>query len=137
MGFIFSKTSYIFEPMDARKLARLCLELADQKKAEDIVILDMRKLSTIADYFVIATGASEPHLRAITDEITEKLSEEHGIRPRAVDGTLQTSWIVLDFADVIVHLMRHEMRQRYDLEGLWGDAPRVKPRKKPAVKVSA
>jgi ribosome-associated protein len=117
--------------MDSRKLARLCLALAENKKAEDLVILDVRKLSAITDYFVIATGTSEPHLRAIMDEITEKLKEEHGLRPHAVDGSLQTSWVVLDFQDVIVHVMRHETRQRYDLEGLWGDAPRVKPLKKP------
>ena len=67
-------------------------------------------------------------MRAISDEINEKLREDHEIRPRAVDGALQTGWLVLDFFDVIVHLMRAEMRERYDLEGLWGDAPRVPSR---------
>jgi ribosome-associated protein len=116
--------------MDARKLALLCREFADNKKAENIVILDVRKLSSVTDYFVLASGTSEPHLRAIVDEITGKLREEHGVRPRAVDGTTRAAWVVLDFFDVIVHIMRQDTREHYDLEGLWGDAPRVKPRKK-------
>jgi len=115
--------------MDSRKLAWLCRELADNKKAEDIVVLDVRKLSSITDYFVIATGTSEPHLRAITDEITDRLRREHDLRPRAVDGTVRAAWLVLDYFDVIVHVMRTDLRERYDLDGLWGDARRVQPRK--------
>jgi ribosome-associated protein len=112
--------------MDSRKFALLCRELADRRKAEDIVVLDVRKISSITDYFVIATGTSEPHLRAISEEIQDKLREDHGIRPRAVDGTLQTAWLVLDFFDVIVHVMRADVRKLYDLETLWGDAARVR-----------
>ena len=118
--------------MDSRKLALLCREFADNKKAEDIVILDVRKISSVTDYFVIASGTSEPHLRAIVEEITGKLREEDGVRPRAVDGTVHGAWVVLDFFDVIVHVMRHDVRDRYDLEGLWGDAAPVKPKKKAA-----
>ena len=114
--------------MDAKKLALECRELADNRKAEDIVVLDVAEISTIADYFVIASGTSEPHLRAISDEITEKLREQHGIKPRAVDGTLQAGWLVLDYFDVIVHIMHADVRRHYDLESLWGDAPRVRPR---------
>jgi ribosome-associated protein len=120
--------------MDSKKLALLCRELADNRKAEDLVVLDVRKLSNVTDYFVIVSGTSEPHLRAIVGEITDKLRDEHGVRPRAVDGTIQGSWVVLDFFDVIVHVMRADTRERYDLEGLWGDAPRVKPRAARAVK---
>jgi ribosome-associated protein len=116
--------------MDSRKLALLCRELADNRKADDIVILDVRELSSVTDYFVIASGTSEPHLRAIVEEITDTLREEHDLRPRAVDGRLPTAWVVLDYFDVIVHVMRQDVRERYDLETLWGDAPRVKPRKK-------
>ena len=118
--------------MDSRKLALLCRELADNKKAEDITILDVRQLSSVTDYFVLASGLSEPHLRAIVDEITDKLREDYHLRPKAVDGTLQTAWIVLDYFDVIVHVMRSDVRDRYDLETLWGDAPRVKARRKAA-----
>ena len=105
--------------MDSKKLALLCREFADIKKAEDLVVLD---------FFVITSGTSEPHLRAILDEITDRLREDHGIRPRAVDGTAHGAWVVLDFFDVIVHIMRTDVRERYDLESLWGDAPRVKLR---------
>src|SRR5579862_6918137 len=106
--------------MDSRKLALLCRELADNRKAENIQILDVRALSSVTDYFVVASGTSEPHLRAITDEITDKLRDEHNLRPRAVDGTLQTAWVVLDYFDVIVHVMRTDVRERYNLEGLSG-----------------
>ena len=120
--------------MDARKLALACRELADDKKAEDIVILDVRELSSVTDYFVITSGTSEPHLRAIVDEITDGLREDHDTRPRAIDGTAQTAWVVLDFFDVIVHVMRRDVRERYDLETLLGDAPRVKQRKRAPAK---
>jgi ribosome-associated protein len=116
--------------MDSRKLALLCRELADNRKAEDIVILDVREVSSVTDYFVIASGTSEPHLRAIVDEIRDKLRDDHHVRPKAVDGTLHTAWVVLDYFDVIVHVMRSDIRERYDLETLWGDAPRVKTRRK-------
>jgi ribosome-associated protein len=120
--------------MDSKKLALLCRDLAENRKAENIAVLDVRAVSSVTDYFVIASGTSEPHLRAITDEITDKLKAEYGLRPRAVDGTLQTAWVVLDFFDVIVHVMRADVRERYNLEGLWGDAPQVKPRKKAKAK---
>lgn len=116
--------------MDSRKLALLCRELADNKKAEHITILDVRELSSVTDYFVIASGTSQPHLRAIVDEVQDKIREDHGLKPIAVDGTLQTAWVVLDYFDVIVHVMRQDVRDRYDLETLWGDAPRLKPRKR-------
>src|SRR5471030_2053488 len=92
--------------MDSKKLAALCRDFADNKKAENIVILDVRDLSSVTDYFVIASGTSEPHLRAIVDEITDGLRDEYDLRPGA--------------------------RERYDLEGLWGDAARVKAKSKPA-----
>jgi ribosome silencing factor RsfS/YbeB/iojap len=121
--------------MDSKKLAQLCRDFADNKKAEDLLVLEVKEISSITDYFVIASGSSEPHLRAIAQEITTKLDDEYGVKPRAEDGSLQTGWLVIDFFDVIVHVMRKDVRERYDLESLWGDAPRVKPprtRKKPA-----
>jgi len=118
--------------MDSRKLARLCRDFADNKKAENIVILDVRKLSSVTDYFVIASGTSEPHLRAIVEEIKDELREKHGLRPVRTDGTIHGAWVVLDFFDVIVHVMRQDARDRYDLESLWGDAKRVKTARKNA-----
>lgn len=121
--------------MDSKKLALLCGQYADNKKGENIVILDVRGLSSFTEFFVIVSGTSDPHLRAICDEVIEGLARDHAIRPRAIDGTINSSWIVLDYDDVVVHLMRPELRERYDLEGLWGDAKhvrlrRTRPRKK-------
>ena len=124
--------------MDSKKLAQLCRDFAENKKAENIVILDVRDLSSVTDYFVIASGTSEPHLRAIVDEITDRLRDEHDLRPLRKDGSMQGAWVVLDFFDVIVHVMRTDARERYDLEGLWGDAARVKLKpktKKPSKRI--
>ncbi len=115
--------------MDSKKLALLCRELADNKKAEDLVVLDVRQISSVTDYFVIVSGTSEPHLRAIVEEITDTLREAHQLRPCGTDGRMPIAWVVIDYFDVIVHVMRADVRERYDLEGLWGDAPRVRARK--------
>jgi len=113
--------------MDSKKLALLCRELADNKKAENLLVLDVRKLSSVTDYFVIVSGTSSPHLRAIVNEIVDKLRDDHELRARATDGNMNGDWVVLDYFDVIIHVMRAEVRERYDLEGLWGDAPQIKP----------
>ena len=113
--------------MDSKKLALLCRKLADNKKAENIVVLDVRKLSSVTDYFVIASGSSQPHLRAIVEEISSRLREDHDLRPARSEGVKSGSWVVLDFFDVIVHIMHTEARTHYDLEGLWGDAKQVNP----------
>ena len=136
IGFIFDHNSAKLTPMDSKQLAKLCSELADNKKAENILVLDVRKLSTITDFFVIVSGTSSPHLRAIVNEIDDKLRADHELRPRALDGNINGDWVVLDYFDVIVHVMRAEVRQRYDLEGLWGDAPQLKQGIKPNVRAS-
>ncbi len=113
--------------MDSKELALKCRELADHKKAENIVILDVHKLSSVTDFFVIATGTSAPHLRAVVDEIEDGLKRDAALRPQTRDGRVGESWIVLDYFDVIVHVMRGDVRDRFDLEGLWRDAPRIEP----------
>lgn len=120
--------------MHSKQLAVLCRKFAEDKKAENLLVLDVRKLSSITDYFVIASGTSSPHLRAIVNEIADRLREHAGLRPRAMDGNLNGDWVALDYFDVIVHVMRSEIRQRYDLESLWGDAPRLSDEGEPAVK---
>jgi ribosome-associated protein len=117
--------------MESNKLALLCRELADNKKAENIVVLDVRKLSSLTDYFVIASGTSQPHLRAIVEEISGKLRDDYDLRPSRSEGATTGNWVVLDYFDVIVHVMHSETRKHYDLEGLWGDARPVKPAKRP------
>ena len=122
--------------MDSKKLALMCRELADNKKAEDIVVLDVHNLSSVTDFFVIATGTSQPHLRAIVEEISGRLRDDHDIRPTRAEGASGGTWVVLDYFDVIVHVMHSETRKHYDLESLWSDAKPVKPAKarRPAAK---
>ncbi|HZE57267.1 MAG TPA: ribosome silencing factor [Chthoniobacterales bacterium] len=114
----------VFE-ITAETLAKACASYADDKKAEDIVVLDLQGISSFTDYFVICSGTSEPHLKAIAGEIEERLRDEHGIRAVSVDGFPASQWIVLDYLQVIVHVFRREKREFYSLEDLWGDAPRV------------
>lgn len=125
--------------MDSKKLAQLCRDFADNKKAENITVLDVRKLSSVTDFFVIVSGTSQPHLRAIVEEITSHLRDEHDLRPARTEGMVSGSWVVLDYFDVIIHVMHADTRTHYDLEGLWGDAkkltpPKPKKKKTPAEK---
>jgi ribosome-associated protein len=106
-------------------LAKLCRAIALDKKAEDVIVLDVRGISTVTDFLLICTGRSEPHLKAIADEIDRRLREK-GIRPHGRDGFPPSRWIVLDYNDVLVHIFHPELRQRYALEQLWGDAKRVR-----------
>ncbi len=107
-------------------LAKLCREAALDKKADDPILLDMRGISSVADYFLICSGNSEPHLKAIADEIGRRLRDDHGLRPSSRAGIPASRWIVMDYRDVLVHIFHPEFRQRYALEQLWGDAKRVK-----------
>jgi ribosome-associated protein len=99
--------------------------LAANKKAEDIIVLDLRGISTFTDFFVICSGTSEPHLKAIAAEVETKLSEDERIRAAAIDGFPASQWIVLDYLQVIVHVFHREKRDFYSLEDLWSDAPRI------------
>ena len=108
------------------RVARLCAEYAANKKAEDVIAIDLRGISSLTDYFVICSGTSEPHLKAIAGEIEGKLQEEHGLRPHNVDGYPVSQWIVVDYYDVLVHIFHVDKRGFYSLEDLWSDAPRLK-----------
>ena len=88
-------------------------------------MLDLRGISTLTDFFVICSGSSEPHLKAIAGEIETKLREDYDTRPAAVDGFPASQWIVLDYLQVIVHVFHHAKRAFYSLEDLWSDAPRM------------
>jgi ribosome-associated protein len=103
----------------------LCRDTAADKKAEDIVILDVRKISTVTDYLVICTGHSEPQLRAIADEIERRLRDQ-GIRKTRREGYPPSRWVVMDYGDVMIHIFHPELRERYGLETLWGDGKPVK-----------
>ena len=88
-------------------------------------MLDLQGISSFTDCFVICSGTSEPHLKAISSEIEERLRDDHGVRAVSVDGFPASQWIVLDYMQVIVHVFRREKREFYSLEDLWGDAPRI------------
>jgi ribosome-associated protein len=98
---------------------------ADDKKAEDIVIMDVQGISPVADYFVICTATSMPHLKAIRNEVKDRFWVDHNRKPIAVDEKMESLWIILHYGDVMVHVFHKEKRDFYALEELWGDAPRV------------
>lgn len=108
-----------------QQLAETVASLAWQKKAEDIVILDLRGLSNITDYFVICSGTSKPHLKAIRTEVKAKLRDQSGVAASSADGEPESQWMVLDYGDVIVHIFHRSRRDFFALEDLWSDAPRV------------
>ncbi len=107
--------------MDAHELARNAANAALDKKAEDITIFDLRETSSIADFFVICTGHTDIHVKAIYKEVREQLLEM-GARPFHKEGVPQGRWILLDYSDVIIHIFQPEVREFYGLERLWGDA---------------
>ena len=107
---------------EALALARRIVDLASDKKASDIVLLEIGGLTTVADYFVIASGQSERQLSAIADGIVESLREE-GTRPIGREGSANAHWLLLDFGSVVVHVMAPPERDFYQLERLWADAP--------------
>lgn len=111
--------------LDGIDLARLCAKYAEDKKAMDIVIMDVRGLSPITDFFVICSGTSSPHVRAIRDEIVDQIKVEHGKAALVNDGQLESQWLLVGYSDVIVHVFGGEKRDFYALEELWNDAPRV------------
>jgi ribosome-associated protein len=105
-------------------IARRSRELLDEKLARDLLILDLRGLSTITDYFVIGTGDSQRQIRAVAEHVMETFHNE-GVRANHVEGLEEGSWVVLDYVVAIVHIFAPETRDLYNLESLWGDAPRV------------
>jgi ribosome-associated protein len=110
--------------LEPKERALRIAEAADDRRALELAILDMRGLMTICDYFVICNGRSRLHVGAIAEEIEEQMSEE-GIEPRHVEGIPDSSWVILDYLDVVVHVFEPDARGFYNLEGLWHDAGRV------------
>ena len=104
--------------------AQLCAEAADAKKAFNIIILDLRKLTYITDYFVICSGSSTTQVAAIADEI-ERLLALSGIRPSHVEGQPDATWVLMDYGDVVVHVFDEGTRAFYSLEKLWSEGARV------------
>ena len=97
-------------------------ELALDRKAQDVTLLDLRNLSTATDFFLIATGRSDTHVSAIADHLIDELKKE-GVRPAGVEGLRGGRWVLVDYVDVVVHIFHPAAREFYQLERLWGDAP--------------
>lgn len=122
---IYNKnTSGGTETLNSEEIAIICANVAEDKKAEDILIFDVRKLTFVTDFFVICSGTNERQLQTIASEIELKL-HSYGIHPVGREGYREALWILMDYGDVIVHLFRKDMRRYYDLELLWGDAPKL------------
>ncbi len=119
MAVPVEKTNY-----NALQRAEHIAAVASEGKAENIVILDLHELSNITDYFVVFTGTSQVHLRALGGRI-EKAMKEIGSKTGPVDGERGSGWMVFDYGNVIVHAMMQDSRELFDLERLWGDAPRI------------
>jgi ribosome-associated protein len=110
--------------MTAAAKAQLGARAALAKKAEGLLVLDLQAVSTIADYFVICTGASRVQLRAISDAVEERFKDE-GFRVFHREGMPESGWLLLDYGDVVVHVFLPETREFYALDRLWGDAPEL------------
>lgn len=108
--------------MNSSQLANKITDLIFNKKGYDVKILDLRKLTTITDYFVVCSGDSDTQVKAIADEVDKTLRDE-GIRAWHMEGYQALNWILIDFIDVVVHVFKKETREYYNLEKLWGDAP--------------
>ncbi|QZT33415.1 ribosome silencing factor [Caldalkalibacillus thermarum TA2.A1] len=110
--------------MKTQDLLKAVVDSAEDKKAQDIVVLDIRGLSVVADYFVICHGNSETQVQAIAEAVREK-AEEMGLNLKPLEGFEQARWVLIDLGDVIVHVFHREEREFYNLEKIWADAPRL------------
>ncbi len=111
-------------PPTSREIAQTAAELGLAKKGDEIVILDLRKFSIGCEYFVIMTGTSEPHVRALSEWIEEELAGRLHAKPWHREGFQTARWVLLDYVDCVIHIFNGEAREFYMLERLWGDAPR-------------
>lgn len=109
----------------AEDIVKLCEEIAYDRKAENIIRVDLKELPAVTDYFMLCTATSEPHIRAIVERIRRDVLEKLNEKPIHVDGSPESHWSIVDFGGVMVHVMTEESRTLYQLEDLWGDAPKT------------
>ena len=110
--------------MEALDMTRIAVKALEEKKAKDPIVLDIHEISTIADYFVIASGSNPNQMHAMQDAIEEELTKA-GVHPKQIEGNRNASWILMDYQDLIIHLFSEEDRSFYDLERIWSDGKRV------------
>lgn len=111
-------------PLDTQERVREAVSAADDRKAMDLKVLQLEKVTDFADYFMICSGTSERQVQAIADAVQERLRERR-VRPLHVEGYNRAQWVLLDYGDLVVHVFQEEPRRYYALERLWGDAPEV------------
>lgn len=108
--------------MDSLEIAKLCVKTCEDTKAQDILLFDVRDRQTmVAEYYVVCSGTSMPHIRAIANHVKKALAET-GLRPRGTDGEAESRWMALDYGVVLVHILEPEMRNFYQLEELWDES---------------
>jgi len=108
------------------EIAQACARVALDTKADDVVILDVRGMSSFTDYFVVMSGHSTRHVQGLAEAIESELRSKR-VRTSKAEGLQEAMWVLLDFDDVVVHIFYQDQREFYDLEGLWHDAPRIQP----------
>ncbi len=108
--------------IEGEDLAKACVKAAVDIQAENIRVWDMRGVSNLTDYMIVCSGSSMPHLRAVIREVSENVEKEHRVKPVNSEGKVDSKWVVLDYIDVMVHVMDDEMREFYGLEELWAGA---------------
>ena len=111
--------------IEGKELAIACARAAEEIQAEDIRVLDLTGLSSLTDFMVVCSGTSLPHLRAVMRDVDKTLASEHDVHPVNAEGNADSRWVVLDFIDVMVHIMHQEMRDLYGLEDLWAGGKEV------------
>jgi ribosome-associated protein len=111
--------------MKALEKVKICGMLAEEKKAQDVVIMELDDLTDIADYFLVASGTGERHVRTIADSI-EAGMKERGVKPYAIEGNRDGRWVIIDYQNVIVHIFLEQLRELYDLESLWIEAKKFR-----------
>lgn len=111
--------------MQAIDRALLCAALVFEKKAFNVRVLDVRKVSSLTDFIVLASGGSDRQVQAAAESVHLGLKHEHGERPLGIEGMNEGRWVLVDYGDVMVHVFQEPVRQFYDLDGLWRDAPEV------------
>jgi ribosome-associated protein len=128
---IAAASAYVAHPkvinmaIQGEELAKACVAAAGEIQAENIRAWDMRGVSNLTDFMIVCSGSSMPHLRAIIREVAGIVEKEHGVKSVYTDGKADSRWVVLDYIDVMVHVMHEEMREFYGLEELWADAKQM------------
>lgn len=111
--------------MQSKQRALTCAAYALEKKALDVTLIQVRGISSLTDFLLIASGTSDRHVMAVAEEVRLKMKNEHDLQPLAVEGMADGRWVLIDYGDVMVHVFQPEVRSFYDLEGLWSEAPRL------------